>query len=282
MEVNQVHDKILGVLGEKGPSLPINLAKALDMSSLFISAFLSELYNQKRIKMSHLKVGGSHLYFLDGQEELLEPYYKYMHPKEAEGFLLLKKNKILKDVDQEPAMRVALRSIRDFAVGFKVGEEIYWRYILVPEMEVNRLIGGEKIGKEKDFKKETSKRPIISKENVVGRAKSKSKKLKPKSEFVLRVIDFINRNGLKIIEENECKVKEFNGIIQIRSELGTMNFLTQAKDKRIISETDLIRLLSDAKSSSLPAFILYTGEISKKAKDFLRKHDSMFKAKRID
>ena len=116
MQTNETHNKIIEVLKSKGPSLPIQIAKELSLSSLFVSAFLSELTNEKRIRVSHLKVGGSPLYFIEGHEEKLEPYYKYLHPKEAETFLYLKKNKILKDSEQEPATRVALRSIRDFAI----------------------------------------------------------------------------------------------------------------------------------------------------------------------
>ena len=75
---NETHDKIVLVLEEKGPSLPIQISKEIGMSSLFISAFLSELTNEKRINVSHLKVGGSPLYFLNGQEEQLENFYKFL------------------------------------------------------------------------------------------------------------------------------------------------------------------------------------------------------------
>jgi len=63
MDANETHERILEILREKGPSLPINVAKELEMNSLFISAFLSELSSQKRVKISHMKVGGSPLYF---------------------------------------------------------------------------------------------------------------------------------------------------------------------------------------------------------------------------
>src|SRR3989344_5530 len=124
MQSNSNHEKIIEVIKRKGPSLPIQISKEVGLSSLFISAFLSELAGEKRLKISHLKVGGSPLYFLEGQEEQLEKFYNYMPPKEAEAFLLLKEKKILKDAEQKPAIRIALRSIRDFAVGFKKDEEI--------------------------------------------------------------------------------------------------------------------------------------------------------------
>lgn len=308
MDTAETHEKIINVLREKGPSLPINIAKALETSSLFISAFLSELTNQNRIKVSNLKVGGSPLYFMEGQEAKLEDYYKYLHPRESEAFLLLKEHKVLRDSDQDPATRVALRSIKDFSVGFKMGEEIYWRFVSVPSQEVDGILNG---GNEKVVEKETfansqvsstsphpptrpeesvdenSKEVVVNKEvknefdNPLIVKEVKRKKEKPRSDFVQRVIGFIKGKGLEIVEERRYKAKEYNCIVRVRSELGPISFLTQAKDKKTITEGDFKKLLSSAQSIPLPAFMLYTGEISKKAKDYLRDYGSVLKAKRI-
>lgn len=60
---HDVHNKIIDTLKKRGPSLPIQIAKEVALSSLFVSAFLSELVDDKRVKVSSLKVGGSPLYF---------------------------------------------------------------------------------------------------------------------------------------------------------------------------------------------------------------------------
>jgi len=339
MEINKNHEKILEVIKERGPSLPVQIARVLGMSSLFISAFLSELASEKRIKISHLKVGGSPLYYLEGQEEQLEPFYKYLHPREAETFLILKKHNILKDSEQDPAIRVALRSIRDFSIGFRHNHEIYWRYVLIPEQEAIQLLKPKKekqtIKKKELIKEKKSKisettptkipSPLItitkesargggrafardsSKSVTSGSAsrdnlreggrdkvselqnqfqnpliiKQKLKKQKPKSEFIQKTINFLNQNNIKILEEKNYKAKEYNCIIQINSQLGPVNFLTQAKDKKTITETDFKKLLSNAQSIPLPAFMLYTGEVSKKAKGYLKNYSSILKAKRV-
>ncbi|MEK6878425.1 MAG: hypothetical protein AABY22_02395, partial [Nanoarchaeota archaeon] len=136
-------------MNEKGPSLPINISKYLQINSLFASAFLSELVNQNAIRVSNMKVGGSPLYYIEGQQKKLEDYYKYLHPREAEAYILLKQYKVLKDSDQDPVIRVALRSIRDFSHGFKMGEDIYWKFFLVSQEEINEILnGGRKIEKE--------------------------------------------------------------------------------------------------------------------------------------
>lgn len=56
---------------------------------------------------------------------------------------MLRSSKLLKDSNQDPAIRVALRAIKDFSVGFKVGEDIYWRYLLVPQQEITDLINSQ-------------------------------------------------------------------------------------------------------------------------------------------
>ncbi len=308
---NKTHEKIIQVLRERGPSLPMKISKEIEMNSLFTSAFLSELTNEKRIKVSNLKVGGSPLYFLSGQEEQLEKFYQYLHPKEAEIFLLLKKNKILKDSEQEPATRVALRSIKDFSIGFKKDNEIYWRYFLTSESEINKILVPSKQIKKKikeqilvlsefnkkhlDSKgiklhseeKQTLKkfqektRTKVSEFHNPLATKLKIKPKKQKSEFVEKIINFIKEKEFKIIEERNYKEKEYNCLIQIKSELGRINFLTQAKNKKIISETDLKKLLSNAQSIPLPALMIYSEKFSKKAEEYLIKYNSILKVLKI-
>src|SRR3989344_2386859 len=301
---NQTPKKIIEIIQRRGPSLPMSLAKELRMNSLFISAFLSELASEKKVKVSHLKVGGSPLYFIEGQEEKLEPFHTYLPQKEIEAFQLLKLNNILKDAEQEPAIRVALRSIRDFAVGFKKDNEIYWRDYLISEEEVERLL--EPKQKVPEIKKEIIKPkpkvyekkpkqevqqiiPIKQKkprekeetfQNPLVIQEEKPEKQKQKSEFVQKTINLLNQK-FKILEEKDYKSKEYNCILQINSELGTINLLTSAKDKKTISEADLKKLLSDAQKIPLSAFLLYTGTLSKKAKEYLNKYSSILKAKKI-
>jgi len=251
VNTNETHEKIISILESNGPSLPIQIAKETEMSSLFISAYLSELANEKRIKISDLKVGGSPLYFLEGQEEQLERFYKFLHPREAETFLLLKKNKILKDSEQEPAVRVALRSIRDFAIGFKKEDEIYWRHRSFSESELNSLTSKPKPQKTTKPTKESKNQEIVKTKTDKTEFQnplimSKIKKQKPKSEFVLKTINFLTNNNIKILEEKEYKAKEYNCITKINSQLGPINFLSQAKQKKTISETDIKKLLSES------------------------------------
>ncbi|MFA5174047.1 MAG: hypothetical protein WC438_02605 [Candidatus Pacearchaeota archaeon] len=303
IQSSEIHNKIIQFIQNRGPSLPIQIAKQLNMSSLFISAFLAELVNEQKLKMSNLKVGGSKLYFIPGQEQSLENFHNHLPPKEIEAFRLLKEKKVLKDNELEPAIRVALRSIRDFSMGFKHNEEIFWRYLTIPEQEAFEIITPVKIEKiipieikkeisEEEAKiKEIIKKPKESKKikeisetrfnnPLVVKPKELIKKEKIKSEFVQTIIQLI-KEKYQIIEEKEFKTKEYTCITQVKTELGPINFLTKAKDKKTISESDVKNLLSEAQSMPLPALIIYTGDLSKKAKEYIEKYPSILKAKKL-
>jgi hypothetical protein len=327
-EPQKTQDRIIDILRTKGPSLPIQISKMMQINSIFASAFLSELLNDKRIRVSNLKVGGSPLYYLEGQEKELEGFYKYLHPKEVEAFLLIKEKKVLKDSELEPAIRVAISSIRDFAGTFKKDEELYWRYRFVtneeikeilepkiaPKIRIDRIkvekpkfehrirtekpkVERPKLEPKEEIKLERREIPVKIKipsvkkpeelhepefqNPLVVKVQEPIKKEKPKSIFALKIIEFLNRNNLKVIEEKDYKAKEYNCILQIDSELGPINFLTQAKDKKTINDSDVKKLLSSAQSIPLPALILYTGNLSKKASEYIEKYYSILKEKKI-
>lgn len=82
-----------------------------------------------------MRVGNSPIYLIQGQEPQLEKFSNYLKSKEKEAFLLLQEKKFLKDSEQTPAIRVALREIKDFAFPFKRNGEIFWRYLTAQESE---------------------------------------------------------------------------------------------------------------------------------------------------
>ena len=295
MQTNINHEKIMGVLNTRGPSLPVQIAKEVQRDSLFVSAFLSELIAEKRIKISHLKVGGSHLYYLPGQEEQLEKFYNYMHPKEVEAFLLLKEKKILRDAQQNPAIRVALRSIRDFAVGFKKDEEIFWRYSFVPENEIIFILEGKKPSRPKIEKvleikkkepekilgqkrievkvieipkaveiKEVKETPILEKQIEV-------KKKQTSETFLEEVKAYLQQKGLELVSLEAHDKKEV--IAKIRFNLNPEKVhLLFAYNKKKISDKEIIKAYKKSLKYSLDYLVLFKGEFSKKLKDTIDSH----------
>ena len=143
--LSDIKSRISSFIRLRGPSLPIHIAKEAKTSLLLASAFLSDMLSEKTIKMSNLKVGSSSLYYLPGQEAMLENFQNHLPGKEREAFQMLKSNKVLRDDELEPAFRVAIRSLKDFALPFLVkiqDQQItFWQYYAVPEEEAREIIG---------------------------------------------------------------------------------------------------------------------------------------------
>jgi len=137
-------NRIVSFIKIKGPVLPIHIFKETKTTLLLSSAFLSDLVSEKTLKLSNLKVGGSPVYYLPGQEAMLENFHIHLPKKEQEAFQLLKDKKVLKDDKQEPAIRVALRNIKDFAMPFSVKLQdkqlVFWQYFSLSEEEARKLI----------------------------------------------------------------------------------------------------------------------------------------------
>jgi len=139
-KLNYNKERILNTIKIKGPSLPVKISKAIELSPLFTSALLSELYAEKRLKISNMKVGSSPLYYAEGQEHLLENFIQHLNRREQEALSLLKSKKILSDEEQQPVIRVALRAIKDFAIPIRVRVnekvKIFWKYLTLPDQEI--------------------------------------------------------------------------------------------------------------------------------------------------
>ena len=119
-DTTPIKDKIISFLETNGPSLPVHIAKHINTNMLFASAFLSELLSNKKLKITNLRVGSSPVYYIPGQEKGLEKYAQYFKSKEREAYELLRERKFLIDSEQDPAIRVALRAIKDFAFSNKL------------------------------------------------------------------------------------------------------------------------------------------------------------------
>ncbi|MBI4981313.1 hypothetical protein HZC30_07220 [Candidatus Woesearchaeota archaeon] len=141
-------DKILQFLAVNGPSLPTKVAKLIGTEIIIASAHLSDLSAQGKVKISNLKVGGSPLYYLPGQEDQLERFASSnINPQDLNVLNLLKEHKVLREAELELLPKVALRHLKDFAfplqVTFQGKAELFWKWHLLPEAEANQLIKGK-------------------------------------------------------------------------------------------------------------------------------------------
>jgi len=308
-DTKQMKEQMLSFIRLKGPSLPIHLAKEIQSDTLFTSAFLSELFSEKKVKMSYLRVGSSPLYFIEGQEPKLENFSEYLNSKEKEAFGRLKGKGILKDTEQEPAIRVALRSIKDFAIPVTREGFLYWRYLtsefpeVVPQKESfeEKKEEVEKVLSEKPAEKEEEHSPVenegtsdIVKEEILEVKKEKDLEIfdSPKKIEREEIIEVKNPRKNKSLKKTSPKTNEkfFNKVkeyllskgIEMLDIIGFSKndltlkvresdevYLLVAYNKKSIREEDLLKAYKKASEENLPYKIFSLGEPLKKLSFFI-------------
>lgn len=128
----------------RGPSSPMEVAKAINTNSLMASAMLADMVSRHLLCISSMKVGSSPLYYLPGQEEKLLQFTRYLNEKDQRTVSLLNNSKLLRESELDPLTRVSLRQIADFAKPLKVTiherEEIFWKWYLLSNPEAEQQI----------------------------------------------------------------------------------------------------------------------------------------------
>lgn len=287
-----VREKILNLIKEKGPSLPIHISKATGLQLIFSGAFLSELVEDKIIKMSDLKVGGSHLYYLPGQEAMLENFYTYLGGKEKEAFIIIKEKKILRDSELEPAIRVALRAINDFALptilNFNNEKLIFWRFYNIAEEEAKERISNklqpqisqqitpqiqpltmQTINPTQEIPQQISPQitPQIqeqkAREPLLHPELTKKKVKAGNEDFLNKIKENLTAKNLPIIKVEYYDKKE----VILISQLNNQSTLIIAFNKKKINEKELIKAYKKSLLYKMPYVIILREELSKKMKE---------------
>lgn len=265
LNAKEVKSKILDFLNIHGPSLPVQVSRHMQMNTLFASAFLSELSSEGLVKISDMKVGGSPLYYTPHKTNMLENFSKYLNSKEREAFNLLKENKILRDETQHPAIRVALRDLKDFAIPFKKDDKIYWRYFTsdekdIPETQIEKEETKEKNDKEpiKEMTEEEKptfepEKTLIQKEVEIAKQRKDEEqrvsdeelnRIKKELEERRKELDNMKSEMKALEEKNETTIKPEKKFKRIKSKKKPEDdsFLDEIKTSLAKKSIELIRL----------------------------------------
>lgn len=284
-------DQILNYLRINGPSLPAKIAKLLVTDILLASAHLSDLAVQGKVKVSHLKIGGSPLYHLPGQESQLYNFASgNLNPKDFNVLNILRGKGVLRETSLGLLEKVSLRSLKDFSIPLHVTvegkKELFWKWHLLSAEQTNESIG-------KMFSPESIpiplsplvQLPIATESSSWSESKevqssiereldsSKPRKVvrqKRADEFFPQVEESFKK--LKIsIEQKETirKNTELDFILKVPSAVGIMTYFCKAKNKARCDEKDLSAAYMQALIKKLPLLLLYTGELTPKAQEML-------------
>jgi len=289
----QIKNRIVSIMMRRGPSIPVNISKEMGLTILFASAFLSELASEKTVKISHMRVGSSPVYYLPGQETSLEKFSQFLKSREKDAFLLLREKKFLKDREQSPAIRVALREIRDFAIPFNAGEEVVWRYYLVPESEFKFVKLELPKVEEKPILVQQIKEPVVELEPEHGKEKplvhviaqekhektirkeklekikskapsmqsvKKKKPIKKDDKFFSSIKEFLSRNSIELLDIENFGKREI--ILKVKDKGNDKLLIAYNKSK--ITENDIINAAKKSSEAGVPYIILGQGGTLKK------------------
>jgi len=309
--------RVLEMVKQRGPIIPSDISKDINMNTLITSAILAELVSNKQLKLTSLKYGGTPMYYAPGQEEKLQEYSRFLHAKDKEAYALLKTELVLRDSTLEPITRVALREIKDFAFPLEViangSKEIFWRWYLMSnedaEPKIKNLLGLER-PKEVIAEKQEVVRPAEVKpqatldkptpvvthtpaiekpaqiiEPQVKKVAPKKRVVRPKKDsgaFITKVINFFSTNNIEILQKIDAKKKtEADFLISVPSPVGSVRYYCKAKDKKNSNEGDLSTAFVVGQSKQLPVLYLTNGKLTKKASSMMENEFKTMNFKQI-
>ncbi len=290
-------EAILSFIRERGPTLPAAVAKHMKMDLLFASAHVAEMTETGKLKSSSLKIGGSPLYFIPGQEPLLENFWENLGEKDKRAFQLLKQEKLVKESDLDPLTRVSLKNMRDFSIPVTVThdtvQEQYWKFYSVTNDDVQQILKSRfepailekpseekqrpKAEERKEPRKEEQKPLAVQeiakwpmKEKPSAQKREKKQKIKLPDKFADDVLKFFEKNGIAVKEQVILKKEaEIDYIIQLPSVFGNLEYYCKAKNRKKITDSDISGAFVSSQSKKLPVILLSRGEPTKKAVDIL-------------
>ena len=294
-------DKILALIDQK-PVQPTEVAKELRNDSMLASAMLAEMSSKGLLKVSHLKVGSSPLYYhVDHPEHLLN-YISYLNDKDRKTVALLQTNGILRDQAQDPLTRVSLRNVKDFAKPLEVSidgvKEMFWKFFTLTDEEaatkIKQLLEPPKVEPPapkveqpapRVEKPKKPRKPRAKKANPVPQqtlqAPEEPKPAEaPKEElpaididdpFLQKLLSFFKTSNITVLEQIAIKKKsEYDFVVQLESPVGKLHYYCKAKSKAKIGESDLSHAFVQGQLKKLPILFLTPGSLTKPAQELIK------------
>ncbi|USN45773.1 MAG: hypothetical protein H6502_01420 [Candidatus Woesearchaeota archaeon] len=355
-------DDVLRVISQRGPIIPNEVRKALGVQDNFlVGALLSELKSFGKIHMTAMRMGGSPIYYLLGQEPKLVNFIGYLNEKDRRTAEALQKHQVVQDKGQSPLIRVSLRTIKDFSSSFSIkenGEDVlFWRwylldeeqakqkayYILHPEKKPVALDPVQKTASQvnesaqhsppimpaKEVAPAPQAQPIVNQESTKTVAPSVEQKPLPvppapqkkevqqtvlsqklsiqedprpqisvtplekptavvseqtissnegvyaeldSSSFLSSLKRFFTAKKIAVLLAKQLrKNADYEFIIAVPSPVGSVRFACKAKNKKKLSENDVVAIYFGLQQYRLPTMLISTGDVAKKAQDRLDK-----------
>jgi len=237
---------IIEFLKENGPSHPIQVNKVLGLDSFTASAILKEMLEEGLIKRSVKRVGGSPLYYLEGQEERMrEMVLKSLNPVERKVVEEVRDKGFLFQEELPPQARYVINELRDVLIPLRArlgGEEkVLWKFYKVSNEEVERRL---------------KRREAKEKEEV--------KKVEKEVDVEERLSELGEIVGKEMVKRGEVRY-----LLVTRGPL-RQRYIVIHKKKSKISDVDLNNAYAESVRLKTPVILVSKGKLTKKARALLK------------
>ncbi len=233
-----INDEIVSFLRRNGPSLPVEIGKAVGYDSMLTKAVLVELIEKGIVKKSHRPVGGSLIYYLPEQANAMrERLARDLNIPERKVLDELRKRGQVLASELSPHERAFLNRLRDFIIVKKQGNDfMITHYAYTP--------------------------PVVPKKQFLFQ-----QPVRKVMDFESKVTEFLNLIG-KITYSRKIKSgKEYEYEVSTKQPF-KQEFFVKAKNKKTINENDLSIVYTEALRRKKPALFITTGKLSRKAEEW--------------
>ncbi len=267
------YQSVIDYLKQNGPSHPVQVGKAIEADIFMSSAILQEMINDKRIKKTSKKVGGSPLYYLSNQEETAKRMVEdSLNLVEKKVLRIIKESGFVFQDELDAQSRFVMQDLKDLiqALKAKIGgeERIIWKYYSVDNNKIERRILSTK---PKQLPKKVEPEKIEP--GKVDYGVDSSKKYNSAEEV-------IDKLGAKIIKKEKIKIGEVNYVIEMSS-LPNQKYFLKYKKKKRLSDSDLSLVYTEGMAKKMPIMLVTDGSITKKGLEKKKEFGDLFSVLKI-
>jgi len=267
--MHMVNDLVLSFLRTNGPSLPVEIGKAIGRDSFWTRAILLELRNDGLVKISNRAIGNSLIYYLPDQENRMRSLL--MNELKIPEKKVLDRLKELGQVrmsELSPHERAFIKGLLDFISVEKNGDDyIITHYEWTPKPATVETPAPTLI---KKFETNPIKEPEIAPLNRELRLFDNTtavKKEAAKKGFIDKAREYIESLG-EITKSTKVKANSEHDYELKITKPYPQELLVKVKNKKSINENDLGLVYAEALRQKKPALLVTNGSLSKKAKEW--------------
>ncbi|MFW6025113.1 MAG: hypothetical protein ACOCRX_02105 [Candidatus Woesearchaeota archaeon] len=246
-------EEILKFVSQNGPSLISDIVSKYNSDSFMVGALLSELKKEGKVTTSNLRVGSSPLYYKKEDHQKLENFTDNLHSKEKTAYDLIKEEKVIREEELDPPIRVAIKNIKDFAKPLEVkinnNKIIFYKFYNIDTDTAKKLISKslkseiEKIKKQREPKKEDKRQKEENKEKQKEEKKEEKKEQEKQEEKEKKEQKKKQEEQKDEEEKQEESLKKSSDISEILNKIKKDDLLKDVIDY-VFSNAELVTIES--------------------------------------